>query len=260
MRRLRHLSFFLAAFVLSGGTIFVFFNHMGIFEISGIPVEMISSTNDSGRAQSQGAAERSLQKRLTSLLQDYRGKRVWEVDLVQVRAAIARDEWVKDVLISRTFLNEVRVLVRPKTVALIFVSKQNQFHPVVADGSFLAPLMASKRADVLTGLPDVPLLRGEIFVKDPARRLEAVKFISAQSERGPMGVANISEIGWSNEEGYTLTLIQPKIEVKLGEERVDLKALRVAQVLNYLSANNLKGRVIDANFSKKVLVRLRKGP
>ncbi len=256
MRRLRYVSFFTAAFVLAGGAIFVFLNNMGIFEITSIPVELISSTNDSGRAQSQGVAESSLQERLASLVEEYRGKPVWEVDLTRVRASIARDEWVKDVLISRTFPNQVRVLVRPKTVALIFVNKQNQFRPVVEDGSLLAALKTGATAT----LPDVPLLRGEIFAKDQGRRHEVVKFINALAERGPVGVANISEVGWSTDDGYTLTLIQPKVEVKLGEERVDLKALRVAQVLNYLAANNLKGRVIDASFSKKVLVRLRKGP
>ena len=260
MRRLRYLSLFLAVFILSSGAIFVLVNHTEFFKITGIPVELISSTSDSGRAQSQGIAEKNLQQRLSSLLQDYRGKRVWEVDLVRVRASLVRDEWVKDVLISRTFPNEVRVLVRPKTVALIFVSKQNQFLPVVEDGSFLAPLITAQNAEVLAGLPDVPLLRGEIFAQETARRLEVVKFIAGLAERGPMGVGNISEIGWSSDDGYMLTLIQPKIEVKLGEERVDLKALRVAQVLNYLTVNSLKGRVIDASFSKKVLVRLRKGP
>jgi hypothetical protein len=57
-----------------------------------------------------------------------------------------------------------------------------------------------------------------------------------------------------------MTLIQPAVQVVLGEDSLNTKVERVAQVLNYLSAEQIKGRVIDASFSKKVLVRLRKGP
>lgn len=253
MRRLRFYVLFLVSFVFAGGALFSFLNHMGLFELGGVPVDLIASHSDSGRAPSQGSAEKSLLERLDAILADYQGKRIWEIDLTRMRSSIARDEWVKDVLISRTLPNQLRVLVRPKTAALVYVNKQNQFLPVVEDGALLSPVAAA-------ALPDVPLLRGEIFLKEPGRRSEAVKLVQALAERGPMGVANISEIGWSGEDGFTLTLIQPKVEVRLGDERVDLKAMRVAQVLNYLTANNLKGRVIDASFSKKVLVRLRKGP
>jgi cell division protein FtsQ len=39
-----------------------------------------------------------------------------------------------------------------------------------------------------------------------------------------------------------------------------LKADRVGQVLDYLEKHELDARVIDANLTKKVLVRLRKRP
>ncbi|RYZ76327.1 MAG: hypothetical protein EOP05_05370 [Proteobacteria bacterium] len=75
---------------------------------------------------------------------------------------------------------------------------------------------------------------------------------------------NVSEIFWSKDDGYSLMLMQPKIEVKLGSDQLATKVLRVGQVMNYMSANQInglaKGQVIDASFSKKVLVRLRKGP
>jgi len=253
MRRLRFLTLFTVAFILGAGAIFALLYHAGLFEVRGIPVELISPAAEFGRPQSQSLAEKNLQARLESTLKDLRGKRIWEVDLKQMRAAIARDEWVKDVLISRVLPNQVRVLVRSKAIALVYVSKQNEFYPVAEDGALLGKQPAS-------ALPDVPFLRGEIYARETNRRLEAVRFIQALAEQGPMGVRNVSEVGWSSDDGFTLTLIQPKVEVKLGEERIELKAMRVAQVLNYLAANNLKGRVIDASFSKKVLVRLRKGP
>ena len=50
------------------------------------------------------------------------------------------------------------------------------------------------------------------------------------------------------------------MRVNLGDDEVLKKSLRVSQVLNYVDEHQLDARVIDANLSKKVLVRLRKGP
>jgi cell division protein FtsQ len=253
MQRIRFLTFFTIAFVLGTGALFAFLYHMGLFEVRAIPVELVSGQTDSAHPSSQGVADKKLQGRIESVVQDLRGKKIWEIDLSKMRAAIANDEWVKDVLISRVLPNQVRVLVRSKEISLLYLNKHNEFFPVTDGGAFLSMLPRG-------AMPEVPVLRGEIFVKEPQRRAEMIKFVRSLADNGPMGMHNVSEVGWASDDGYTLTLIQPKVEVKLGEEKLDLKAMRVAQVLNYLSANNLKGRVIDASFSKKVLVRLRKGP
>ncbi len=55
-----------------------------------------------------------------------------------------------------------------------------------------------------------------------------------------------------------MTLIRTGVRVKIGEDQVALKAARVSQVVDYLDAKQFDARVIDANLSKKVLVRLRK--
>lgn len=252
--KLKGLFYFAVTFTFAGGALFVAMNNMGLFEVGTVPVEIVTISTEPGRpAPAPGVAEIRLRERFESALRSLKGKRIWEIDIGAVRASLARDEWVKDVLISRSFPNDLRVIVRPKTAVTILISKNGSFIPVTEEGALLAPL----RAGVL---PDVPILRGEIFAGDRAKRMEIAKFLGTMPTQGPLTARNISEIGWSSEDGYILTLIHPKIEVKLGEDRVELKALRIAQVMNYLSANNLKGRVIDASFSKKVLVRLRKGP
>ncbi len=57
-----------------------------------------------------------------------------------------------------------------------------------------------------------------------------------------------------------MTMIKTGIQVKMGEDQVSLKSARVAQVVDYLETRQFDARVIDANLSKKVLVRLRKDP
>lgn len=251
MRRGRRIFLFIAVFVFTAGVLVALLRHSGLFVITSVPIEFLFQNGDKTTVPST-VSER-MKSELTNRLQGLKGKALWKIELGELRASLARNEWVKDLLISRRFPNELRVQVRPKAVALVLVDKQDKFYPVTEEGELLSSLPAGE-------LPDVPLLRGEIFKNDDERRKKAVKFALSLNEEGYLSLRNVSEITWSQELGYTLVLLQPKVEVVIGEENVDLKVARVTQVLNYLSANNLKGRVIDASFSKKVLVRLRKEP
>lgn len=227
-------------------------HQMGLFEVKRIPVEVVGVDNDS-RARGPLATEAAMRERLESRVNKFSGYKIWEIDLKRIRASVVRDQWVRDVLISRSFPNEIKVRVRPKTPVLVVVASHGALLPVTEDAELLDAVATES-------WPDVPLLRGDVFEKDPQARERAVKFIMSLPTQGALSRRNVSDLSWTREEGFALTLIQPKVEVKLGDDRIDLKVMRVNQVLNYMSANQLKGRVIDASFSKKVLVRLRKGP
>ena len=67
-------------------------------------------------------------------------------------------------------------------------------------------------------------------------------------------------MSYKEKEGFWLTLIRSGVEVRIGEELVPLKSARVSQVLDYLKSHQFEARVIDADLSQKVLVRLRKDP
>ena len=256
---LRRVTYFLATFVLTSGVILVFFHHLSLFNVAEIPVEIVngaSNNSESARANTAAFSGSGLKDRVAVSLQRFKGQNIWQVDLSALKAAVMNDEWVKDVLISRSFPNEIRVSIRQKNPVLLLIGQNGEFLPVTDAGRLLHALPSGI-------LPDVPILRGETFSNsDPAsveRRANAAKFIMGIADKGLLNRRNISEMTWTTEDGYILTLIQPKIEVKLGDDDIDMKAMRVAQVLSYLSINRLKGRVIDASFSKKVLVRLRKG-
>lgn len=238
-----------AAFVLTAGVGLAFSQQMGLFVVGPVPV-VVEATSETPVFRGSG-----LKERLAATVKPLSGKKIWEIDMTRLRASIAKDEWVKDVLISRSFPSAVKVKVTQKTPVLVLVGAKGEFAPVTEDGEILSSLPAGT-------LPDVPLLRGEGFKsrEGQERREKLVNFVMGLPEKGVLTRRNISEITWNNEDGITLTLIQPRVEVKLGDDRLDLKVLRVTQVLNYLAAHQLKERVIDASFSKKVLVRLRKGP
>lgn len=251
---IRRLAYFLSAFALCSGVILTFFHRMGLFEVDEVPIEVVFAPDES-RGTPGGGEE--LRARLAKDLVQFKKKKIWEIDLGSMKAAIMRDQWVGEVRIFRALPNEIRVRVRAKNPVFVLLTGRGEMLPVAEDGSLIAEASVRLGAD---RLPNVPILRGDAFLSDAGKRTHAIEFVLALPDQGPLSRKNISEIIWTAEDGYTVTLINPKIEVKLGEDRASLKVVRVTQVLNYLSANHLKSRVIDASFSKKVLVRLRKGP
>jgi cell division protein FtsQ len=106
----------------------------------------------------------------------------------------------------------------------------------------------------------VALLDGEQFEKNIEMRKKAIRLMSEVPADGKFSKRNISELRYDPKEGFWATLIQSGIRVKIGEENIPLKSARVAQVIEYMETRQLEARVIDANLSKKVLVRLRKDP
>ena len=252
---------FIAAFVVTGGVLLAFSKQVGIFVIRRVPVEIDVAKdpirNPDGDKDATVFAGSGLKERLEAKVKPLAGKKIWDVDMKQLRAAIVEDAWVKDVLISRTFPSALNIRVTQKNPILVLVGVNGEFFPITEEGEVLGSLPAG-------AIPDVPLLRSEGMGNDPREiakhREQIVNFVMALPKTGLLVGRNISEIGWNSDDGITLTVINPRVEIKLGDDHPDLKITRVTQVLNYLASHQLKERVIDASFSKKVLVRLRKGP
>jgi len=190
---------------------------------------------------------------LNQQLEKYRGQSLWRLDLPEISKLICSLKWIETNAISRSWPTRLNVKVHPKSVKLLYLSKTGEIFPVVADGSFLQPV-TSKTA------PDVTLLEGSIFESNLPMRKKALRLITEVPSEGRFSHRKISELRFDPKEGFWATLIQSGIKVKMGEENIPLKAARVAQVLEYLETRQLEARVIDANLSKKVLVRLRKDP
>jgi cell division protein FtsQ len=257
MKHLRSVLIFSAAFILVTGLLLAGAKKTGFFNVMDIPVSILEESTGANNAgapvTAQAAASSGLQNRLEKLVSQFEKRRIWEVDLSRMKQAVLGDEWVQDVLISRSFPNQINVRVRPKTAVLVWVNPVRAgFSPITRDGALLSALQPEL-------LPDVPLLRGEAFAKDIGKRKKAIDFAMMLPTTGAVSRRNVSEIAWSYEEGFLVTLVQPKIEIRFGENQLEIKIARVAQVLNYLTSHQLKGRVIDASYQKKVLVRLRKG-
>lgn len=194
-----------------------------------------------------------LMKRLDQSLEVHRGQSLWKIDLNQISKQVMSESWIEDVTLTRRFPSKIRVVIQPKQIKMLFLSRQGRLLPIVKDGSYLESVEAKQA-------PDVPLLVGEMFAAQKELRKKSVDILEAVPLEGSFSRKTISEIQYDPKEGYWMTLVKDGIKVKMGEDQMALKGARVSQVIDYMEAHSFQPRVIDANLSKKVLVRLRKDP
>jgi cell division septal protein FtsQ len=187
------------------------------------------------------------------------GKYFWQVPLSQVYDVVAHDRRVRKVSIYREFPNGIRIEVEPHTPVLAYLSSDNRFYPVAKDATLLPALPV---ADVA----DLPIIRGEDLKDEPHLRELAIELFDQIPSEGVLNKNAISEIFYSKKDGFKIFINSADrgggggSEVKIGDSDFSPKLSRVEKVLSYLESQNVKGRVIDARFSKKVVVRVRNNP
>jgi cell division protein FtsQ len=192
-------------------------------------------------------------KKIQDSLQKYKNQSIWKIDLDLIKSEFARQSWISNHKIDRRFPNSLQILIEPHEVKLLYLSNGSKLIPLIGNGDMLEPI------DFKVA-PDLPILVGKNFYDDSELRKRSIEVIKKIPDQGSFSKKSISEIRYDNKEGFWMTLIQDGIKVKMGEEQIDIKSERVSQVLDYMETNSFQARVIDANLSKKVLVRLRKDP
>ncbi|MEK2690012.1 cell division protein FtsQ/DivIB [Bdellovibrio sp. GT3] len=190
---------------------------------------------------------------LESLLVKYKGMSLWNIKLRSVSKELQKQEWVETLQISRSWPTTLAIRVKPYEVKFLYMAKGGKLTPIIKDGKFL-DVIEAKQA------PDVAILDGDAFGKKQELRKKAIDVIEQIPAQGSFSRKTISEVRYDNKEGFWMTLIKTGTQVKIGEDQVALKAARVSRVVDYLETKQFDARVIDADLSKKVLVRLRKDP
>ncbi len=223
-------------------------NENGFFNIS--EVEII---HDGSRTQNQQNFYAPLVEKMAKEMELFRGQSLWSVNLSQVVAILNSQNWIAIHSISRSWPSTLQVKIQPYDVKLVYLGKNGKYFPIIEDGSFLESV-DSRQA------PDVTLLDGEIFLQKKELRTKAVNVIKEIPTEGSFSKKTISEMRYDPKEGFSVMMMKTGIQVKIGEDQVALKSARVSQVVDYLETRDIDARVIDANLSKKVLVRLRKDP
>ncbi len=226
-------------------TTFLYLEKKGLLNIDHIEVIIDNSSEQEHYLQ-------PLIQDLNQQLESCRGQSLWKVELPQLSALLSQFPWVEEFSISRHWPAKLQVNVRVKKIDFLLMTANGKFIPIAESGESL-PTIELKQ------IPDVIVLRGENFEKQPELRKKAVKILKEIPLSGPFSQKTISEIYYDDRDGFWMTLVKKGIQVKIGQDQVLKKSTRVSQALEYIESRNLDVRVIDANLSKKVLVRLRKG-
>lgn len=222
----------------------------GFFHIKNIEIFLVAR-------ESQKNFSKPYVEKLNNTFESYRGKSLIRFSLQNVSEILKSEKWIKEFHITRSWPSELEIQIEPHTLSYLLTDSQrlNQglMRPMTDQGDVLSEI-DSRQA------PSLALLKGDIFLRDGEKRKQALELLKALPAEGKISFENVSEVNYNRKDGFWLELIRSDLKIKLGEDQFAVKSARVSQVLDYLEKRDLKARVIDANLSKKVLVRLQQSP
>jgi cell division septal protein FtsQ len=194
-----------------------------------------------------------IRQNLASQFKGFEGRYFWQVPLKTVFDVTSKDKRVKAVSVFREFPSRLRIEIEPHTPMLAYLARDGRIYPVATDATLLPALPV---ADA----PDLPILRGDELNDELSLREKALDLLRTFPDEGLMAKDRVSEIIHTKKDGFKVFINGADSEVQMGDTDFGPKVSRVQKVLGYLDSRNIKGRVIDARFSKKVVVRVRKAP
>lgn len=238
------MSFFFLAIVILP---VLFLNKKGFFDIKRINVQM------SARTDSDKVYFESLTTRLAQDLERYKNSSLLQVKLGEIHKALLQSAWIKNYEIRREWPETLAIEIIPNEVVMLYWDKQHNPYAIYENNKM--ELISDKRIT-----PDkIHNYDHTVFMNENIRK-RMIELIQNLPENGPVVESEIAQVGYTQQTGFWLELVKKQIEIKLGEESLNLKLDRVSNVLEYLSQKQINARVIDANLNQKVLVRLRKDP
>lgn len=222
----------------------------GFFEIQTVDIQVNTQSDQKNYIKTYA-------NDLSHKLEGFKGQSLWQVELSEVKALLQKEKWLKEFRVYRSWPSTLSVEMTAQEIAFLYSDSkqmaQGVLRPLNMDGEFL-PAVDTRQA------PSKAFLKGEIFLKDENKRKKAIELLRSMPSEGKMAFDQLSEVNYDPKVGFWISMIQSDTKVQLGDGQFSMKTARVSQVLDYLEKKNLKARVIDANLSKKVLVRLQQNP
>lgn len=220
-----------------------------LYQLQFFQVESIETSlwNDHGKAQYTQNFFTDLRREMVS----FEKMPLWEVPFEKLNQLLRDKNWIKTFRLRRIWPNQVKLDIAVEEISFVLINEKGKVFPIVESGKLLEPIPLSL-------VPDMMILRGKALAESLVLRQKAYRFFSQIPREGLFSQKTISTIEYKKGEGFLATLLQSPVIVMLGEGRALAKAKRVNQILEYFSSRGTEGRVIDARFSKKVLVKLRK--
>lgn len=216
----------------------------GLFKVNQIQIQTSKDSAAQAMFEEHGPS-------LRSKFEKFKGREIWSVDVGEIAQSVQGLSWIESVQVRRIFPNTIRLDIDAKPVSAVVVTDAGKLVPLSSDANLLPPLPANK-------FPDVPVIRDRKILRDQDLRARTVQILRELPKDGLLSSKNIAEISADRDDQFWLSLVEDDLRVKIGSTAVPLRAARVEKVLEYLRSNQMQARVIDADFSKKVVVKLRK--
>lgn len=233
-------------FAFLGGIIsaFVSLDRQGFFNISKIEIKVEDASRNFNFVQFKLV-------KLEKKMEIYQELSLWKIDLDEVSKNIQGSDWIDVYRVSKSWPSTLTIYVKPHRIEGLLINNAGKLNPVTKEGALLESIDATRA-------PDVVLMHGENFKRDFELRKKAIDMIRALPDEGRFSKKNISQVSYSPKDGFWASLAKENLKVKLGEDQILLKAQRVGQVLEYLDGKQMIATEVDANLSKKVLVKTKK--
>ena len=238
----------LVASALLGG-LHVHLDRQGYYNLHEFEIEVVNRSEESGRLFVH------LTSQLSERLRKFHGQSLWTLPLEDVSKELSQQLWIDSFKIVRVWPHRVRLKLFAGEIAFNYMKSSrrgvSQIFPVTWEGKILEPVKAQIA-------PLVPFVNSSDLVETRESLARTLNVLKDIPQEGMFSRNKISEIGFKKNDGFWVQLIHSDIHINLGEDQIARKSRRLAQVLDYVESREIDVRVIDANLSKKVLVRLRK--
>lgn len=243
-KKLKTAIFFIAPIVIvtTMGWLIAHDTHYFVVDRTQVEVEFI---------ESQASLLSHIKPALLAEIEALKGQNLWRLSLKQVRESLLRNNWIREVEIQRRFPDQLKVSFNLQDVAFLYINAKKQIRPVSLLGEVLPVLPVGL-------LPSAPIVRNSKIIEDQELLKKVLDLVRQVPQIGPLNLDNVASIDYQSTTGLAFELIQEETIVYFGEQDIQRKALQVLKVTDYLRSQKQKVRVIDASFSKKVLVRPRK--
>lgn len=191
--------------------------------------------------------------KVESELKIFRGIPIWKISLEKVKRQLEGFSNLEKVQVHKAWPQQLRVKYSLPALKAIYPVENNKFKILTENAKWIGPMSWSR-------LPNLPWVRGRWIDRKPELQTKVIEFLNQLPSKGLLTSEQISEIQFNDVDGFGVTLIKTGQQIRFGLDHFEIKSLRANQVLDYLQSKGLESRVIDLNFSKKVLVRLRNQP
>ena len=237
---MRKLLYFCGFLIIASGFLY-YVVEKGIFDVSSIEVQVLSSLPEN---------HEPLKSHTKKVLDKMKGHSLLKLSLESLHQDLIEDKRIKRAEIQRRFPNKLIVSIEPHKAKLNMMAVKFGLHSITNQGEVLPVPLSDQKADL-------PILRGINFHKDKGLRIKALNMMAQIPKEGLFKQSNISEVRFVEESGFFLYMVEPETVVKFGKDKFTKKSSYIERAMNYLRSQKLDGRVIDARFAKKVVVKLR---